>query len=100
MRATERSEGGSEQSFASTTWEFRRVRVRRAPQAPASAAAAGRSSRWRRFPRRNPRDRIQLVVKSRGGPECWYEISARGETNRYPGWVALHDLMRDINQSD
>lgn len=43
--------------------------------------------------RRSP---LTLTVTYRGGSEGWYEVRARGRTYRRPGWVAIHDLMRDI----
>lgn len=53
--------------------------------------------RLKHLSRRDPRDPLQVTVKYRGGPECWYEIKARGATVRVPGHVALHDLMLTIN---
>jgi hypothetical protein len=50
------------------------------------------------LPRRNSREPITIKIKARGGAECWVEIEGRGETNRYPGYTAIWDILRDINQ--
>lgn len=58
------------------------------------------STKSRRFfglPPRNPREVLHLTVKFRGGPECWYEIHARGQIVRYPGVRSLHEIMDEIN---
>lgn len=90
------AEGGSDEFRVSTTWEWRRVKMSRPPEADMTATT--KSSRWRRFPKRNPRDPINVVLKLRGGPECWVEVRARGEVNRYPGVTSIYDVLRDINQ--
>lgn len=41
-----------------------------------------------------------MSVTYRGGPECWWEIKARGEVWRVPGVIALHDVMRHIERLD
>lgn len=82
----------------STTWEWRRVRVRRPPKAM-DAVPEGR--RWFfRLPRWNPRTPLTLRVTYRGGAECWYEIHARGGTLRVPGVTALHDAMVTLYGSE
>lgn len=47
--------------------------------------------------RREPRENLTITVRYRGGPECWWEIKARGETVRLPGYVHLHDALMAIN---
>lgn len=83
-------------SMPSTTWEFKRVRVRRPPNG--QKGSPPKAVRWFRLPHRNPREPLTIKVKYRGGEECWYEVHARGEVGRFPGYVALHDVMREINQ--
>jgi len=93
--------GGSPEGdhvFPSTHWEWRRVKIRRPPEAQSTAAPQGR--RLRGLPPRNPRESTFIQVHFRGGPECWYEVKARGRTLRYPGWVDLHSMMEEINQGD
>ena len=79
----------------STTFAWKRVKISRPPEA--TPAATTKSSRWRRLPRRDSRKPLTVVVKYRGGPECWVEVRARGEVNRYPGYTQLVDLVRDMN---
>lgn len=73
-------------------WEFRRVRRRPKGQQRSTPKA----SRWGRRSALNPRDRLTIVIHYRGGPECWYEVSARGETGRFPGHVSLHEATQEI----
>lgn len=56
--------------------------------------------RWHGALPRNPREPLTIKISYRGGPECWYEIHARGGMGRFPGVTALHDVMRQINQVD
>jgi hypothetical protein len=88
-------DGDGEQPFPSTTWEFKRVKVRRPPEATGTAAAEQRPSGRRRA--REPRDPLGVVVRYRGGSECWWQIEARGRTYRFPGWVSIHDALARIN---
>lgn len=79
---------------SSTTWEWRRVRMSRAPKAMSTSSEAsppkGSLLPW---PRRKP---LTLSIAFRGGPECWWEVRARGRVWRRPGTVAIHDLMSEI----
>lgn len=83
--------------LASTRWEWRRVKIARAPQAPGDRRPKG--GRWRRFIPRDPSQWVTLRVKYTGGPEAWFLVDARGERNPIPGHTALVDLMRDVNQT-
>lgn len=67
----------------------------RAPQATATA----RAERARRFSlaRRNPREPLTIIIEYRGGPECWWQVKARGTSWRVPGCTAVHDLFAAIN---
>lgn len=56
-----------------------------------------KAGRWRRFARRDARESLILSVRYSGGGEAWYEVRARGSMGRVPGYVALHDLMEEIN---
>lgn len=88
----------SNECTPSTAWEWRRVKIRR--PAGGQDGSAPKALRWFRLPPRNGRIPITISVKYRGGGECWYEIHARGQVGRFPGYVAIHDIMREINQSD
>lgn len=61
---------------------------------------APKAPRWFGRARRNPREPLTLTIKLRGGPECWYEVHARGSIGRFPGSTQLHDLMSEINVTD
>lgn len=78
----------------STTWGWRYVKIAPAPQAKSDAerseSSLGSLLPW---PRRKP---MHIDIRWRGGPECWYEIRARGRTIRRPGSIALHDLMEQL----
>jgi hypothetical protein len=86
-----------EQSFGSTHWVWKRVKMRRPPEAKVTAAR--RATYWhgrRPLPMRSP---VTLTIKLRGGPECWVEVHARGGIGRYPGVTAIYDVLRDITNS-
>lgn len=85
----------TEQPFPSTTWQWKLVRMGRPPEASSTA----RAKRARRYalPRRNPREPLTVIVRFRGGAECWWELTARGQVWRAPGYVSLHDVMSRIN---
>jgi hypothetical protein len=119
MTATERSEGGSAKGgrYSSTrsksvtsqgntesndcsgstpiAWKW--AKIARAPQASQNSGPKG--LKWRRLPRRNPRDPLQMTVKLRGGAEQWVEIHARGSIGRYPGYTAIADIVSDLNNT-
>lgn len=82
---------------SSTTFEWRLVKIRRAPQA--HQVSASKRHRWRRFQPRNPRVPIGMELWLRGGAEAWVAVRGRGETNFYPGHTAIYDVLRDITQS-
>lgn len=88
----------SEREFPSTTWEWKRVKMRRPAGGQTGRAAPLR--RWYLLPPWPPRKPLSLSVKFRGGQECWYEIHARGSSGRVPGTIALHDLMSEIMRLD
>lgn len=86
---------GSEQPFGSTTWEWRQVMIRRPAGGHSDSAPKGH--RWKRLPRRNPRDPLTVTVKLRGGPEAWVELHARGDMARLPGWVTIAEVVLMLN---
>lgn len=79
----------------STTWEWRKVRMARPPEANKKSAPKGRS--FKALPRRNRRDPLPATLKLRGGPEAWVEIHARGSMIRVPGWTAVSDVVDMLN---
>jgi hypothetical protein len=49
---------------------------------------------------RDRRKPLTLTISYRGGPEQWFEIHARGSIGRFPGYVALSDVMAAIYGED
>lgn len=88
--------GGTEQPFPSTTFEWKLVKVRR--PAGGQKHSQPKAGRWWSRPPRNPREPLTVSVKFRGGPECWYEIHARGGVGRFIGTTSIHDIMVEINR--
>jgi hypothetical protein len=87
---------GDEQAFASTSMAWEWVKIARPPKATRHSAPKG--LRWFRLPRRDARRPLPLTIKLRGGPECWVEVHSRGSMGRFPGWVTLYDVLREINR--
>lgn len=82
----------------STTWEWQKVRVR------AGSAPAGDSPPQGVAPkplrRRDHHKPLTVVVRYRGGPQCSWLISYRGKSHRFEGWLALHDVLTALSDSD
>lgn len=78
-------------TFPSTTWEFRKVRVRPAPPGQGTQCVGGASPAKLR-PRRAEKP-LSVTVRFRGGPEASWLIEYRGVAWRFPGHVALHDAL-------
>lgn len=78
----------------STTSTWRYGKIRRAPEAKdgreRSEALRGSLLPW---PRRRP---LTIKVTYRGGPECWWQLEARGRTWRRPGSLYLHDVLAEV----
>jgi hypothetical protein len=83
-----------EQAFPSTLWAWQRVEIK--PPARAKQQPAEGSPSRRRLSMRAMRALTPMVMRYRGGPECWWEITCRGQVYRAPGHMALHDVMRRI----
>jgi hypothetical protein len=79
----------------STTWAWKRVKVRR-PAGGQKRGASGGHSSLRHRANLNPREPLTLKVTYRGGNECWWQIETRGVTIRRPGYLALHDVLWEI----
>lgn len=84
-------------SSGSTRWGWTPVKMRR--PAGGQQAPDAKRRRWHGALPRNPREPLTIKISYRGGPECWYEIHARGAVGRFPGVICLHDVMRQINQA-
>lgn len=78
---------------ASTTYEWRKVRIRSAPAG--ESAPAGSSTQLGR--RRRDRYRAHtVVVKYHGGPESSWIVYVGKECWRFPGYTALDDVMARV----
>lgn len=84
---------------ASTTWEYRRVKIGPLAHRASTAAEPGKAGRryFLRLARRNPRQPLSVTIKYRGGSECWVEIVARGGVLRVPGHAAVYDVLMTLN---
>lgn len=70
----------------------------RAPQASTNSRPKGDYSH--RLVPRDAREPLTVTVTYRGGPECWWEIRARGTVIRRPGVTSLHDVLSHLNGKD
>lgn len=52
---------------------------------------------FRSLRRRNPKDRLTIMVRYRGGAEAWWLIEARGTAQAFPGHLCLHDVLSAVN---
>lgn len=88
--------GKTNNRSGSTTWIPRvdKIRGRR----PAGAAAPKAASRWSSLKRRDPKAPLTITIRYRGGGEAWYYVEARGSSGAFPGYRALHDVMREVNE--
>lgn len=59
-----------------------------------------KAARWHHLPWRNPRDTLTITIKYRGGAEAWIEVKARGSAGRFPGYVQLFDVLKEVTQWD
>ncbi len=95
VTSTERGE----QTFPSTTWQWKRVKVSRRPQGTDTARA--KRGRWRHLARWPRTEKLTITVKHRGGAESWWLVEARGSQGVFPGWCALEDVMAAVfNEPD
>lgn len=86
----------SNRRTSSTTWEWRKTKVRGgAPEGPSPKASAKGFSG---LPRRNGSVALTLTITHRGGAEDWWLVQARGRRRAFPGHWALSDVMAQINQ--
>lgn len=80
-------------SSGSTTWDWRKVKIRQAPEAEGRVERSESLRSLLGWPIRRP---MTIRVKYRGGAECWWELHARGRMIRRPGSLALHDVLREF----
>ncbi len=85
---------GDEQTFPSTTWQWKRVKMK--PPSAGQDGARAKRGRWHGFPvwpRQRP---LTVKIVYRGGPESWWLVTARGRHGVFPGVAALEDVMRQV----
>ncbi len=83
-----------EQAFSSTTFVWRKVKMKPPPAGHTTARA--KRGRWRHLTRW-PRSRsLTLTVTYRGGAESWWLVSARGSQGVFPGHAQLEDVMAQV----
>jgi hypothetical protein len=93
-----------EHTFASTTIAWKIAKIRRPAGGQGTTASktphpAVPQHRWFGLPALNPRKVLHLSIKDRGGPEAWVEIHARGRVVRYPGYMCIADILRDMTNT-
>ena len=81
--------------LASTTWEWRKVKIKAAPAQGSSLAKPVRTPLNLR--RRNRNQPIWLKAKYRGGAESSWTFEFRDILWRVPGWWSVEDLMAMVN---
>jgi hypothetical protein len=83
-----------EQVFPSTTFEWRKVKMKPPPAGHDTARA--KRGRWyglATWPRRRT---VKVEIVWRGGPESWWLVKARGRHGVFPGHAALEDVMTAV----
>ncbi len=83
-----------EQTFPSTTWAWKQVKMKTPPAGQDRARA--QRGRWHGFPVWPRRKVLTLTIVYRGGPQSWWLVSARGRHGVFPGVAALEDVMRQV----
>lgn len=81
----------------STTYEWKRVKVRGTPAGRAKRAEG--ASRWSKLVGRDRTSPLTVTLRYRGGAESWWLVEARGRRGAFPGWMGLDDVMAEINRS-
>lgn len=69
--------------------------MRRSPEG--QRASEPKALRWRLLGRRDWRKPLQITIRYSGGSEPWVDVTTRGQTKRYPGYVALLDVVTEVN---
>lgn len=87
----------SNERSGSTTWAYKKVKLR----GPARTGQHDRRKpgRFSGLTRRDPKSVLTITVAYKGGAEAWWTIQARGRIAAFPGHMALHDVMAEINRT-
>lgn len=84
----------SNERMPSTTYAWRRVRVR--SPAAGQEARVPKGRRWRHLSPWDKRRKLTITVRYRGGSEGWIQVDARGSMGRFPGHVQLIDVVLEV----
>ncbi len=74
----------------SATWQWRKIKIKAAPAGEASANGVS-SFQSRRL--RDKNRELWIAVRYCGGPESSWLVTTRGASWRFPGYVAIEDVM-------
>lgn len=82
--------------LGSTTWEWRKVKLK----SPPGGEGLAKRVRSRSYPAasRNRNRPLWLEIAYRGGAESFWLVRTRGCSWRFPGYAALEDVMAWANQ--
>lgn len=86
-----------EHPFPSTDWEWKKVKINRAPAGDSPVADGTAPPRARR--KRDAHKPLTIRVRFRGGPTASWLIEYRGLTRRFEGHLALHDVMSYLSEA-
>jgi hypothetical protein len=87
-------EPGIEHTFPSTTFVWRKVKMKPPPAGHNSARA--KRGRWRHLARWPRARSLTITVSYRGGAESWWLVKARGSQGVFPGHAQLEDVMAAV----
>ncbi len=80
--------------FGSTTWEWRRVKMK--PPPAGHNAARAKRGRWRGLSTWPRRRSLRLDIVYRGGAQSWWLVTARGSSGVFPGDACIEDIMSQV----
>ncbi len=88
------SRPGIEHTFPSTTYGWRKVKIRTPPAGHMTARA--KRGRWYGLPTWPRRRALTITVAWRGGPESWWWVESRGRHAAVAGSLSLDDVMAQV----
>lgn len=92
---TDDTEQNTSSPSTTTEWEWRKIMRR-----PTGPYEQPRNGTFQALSRRDQREPMNMLITYRGGPQCWWQIEARGRVYRVPGYEALHDVMSQISSGE
>jgi hypothetical protein len=88
------SDTAGEQTFPSTTYAWRKVKMKPPPAGHQTVRA--KRGRWHGLPTWPRHRQLRIEVTYRGGAESWWLVKARGRHGVFPGCLALDDVMAQV----